>query len=300
MLLSICIPIYQRKVDTLVEQLMREIQHNALPAEIVLFDDCSAVEIKNHNRNLSNEAENITYVESTINMGRSVARNACAEAAKGKYLLFIDCDSEIIKDNFLQNYINVIEFKQEVIVGASTYAQEKPRKKYQLRWYIGNTIEQKPAAERNKKPYNSFTSNNFLIEKELFASIQFDTRIKQYGHEDTLFGLQLKAKQAPIKHIDNQVLNAKLDSNTVFLAKTKTALSTLLQVSQLENVPFDVSQEITLLRFYKKYETLLTTLKPITLVFLPILEKLVLANPTSVTLFNLYKLIYFSTLPSTI
>ena len=48
----------------------------------------------------------------------------------------------------------------------------------------------------------------------------FNPLISGYGHEDTLFGFELEQNGIVIRHIDNPVLNAHLDSNTQFLYKT--------------------------------------------------------------------------------
>ncbi|MBK9012976.1 MAG: hypothetical protein IPM82_02230 [Saprospiraceae bacterium] len=64
-------------------------------------------------------------------------------------------------------------------------------------------------------------TNNFLIPRQLFLEIQFDETLRQYGHEDTLFGMELARRQVPIVHIDNPLEHIGLEPVDVFLRKTE-------------------------------------------------------------------------------
>ncbi|MEL6719415.1 MAG: glycosyltransferase family 2 protein, partial [Bacteroidota bacterium] len=66
--------------------------------------------------------------------------------------------------------------------------------------------------------------------KAIFQQIQFDESLKQYGHEDTLFGIELKVRQIPILHLDNPLEHIGLEETEVFLAKTEQAIQNLAQL----------------------------------------------------------------------
>jgi hypothetical protein len=72
-----------------------------------------------------------------------------------------------------------------------------------------------------------------------------------YGHEDTLFGIQLARQKHTIQHLENPVLNKHLDSNKVFVKKTENAVGNLVQI-YLKVEQFPEIQEIKLIRFYEK------------------------------------------------
>ena len=61
--------------------------------EIVLIDDASDLENKAKNRLLK---EYCKIIELETNVGRSKIRNLFVSECKNPYLLFLDCDSEII------------------------------------------------------------------------------------------------------------------------------------------------------------------------------------------------------------
>ena len=44
--------------------------------------------------------ENVIYRELPQNLGRSKIRNVLGKAAKFDYLLFLDCDSKVVSDNY--------------------------------------------------------------------------------------------------------------------------------------------------------------------------------------------------------
>jgi len=70
-----------------------------------------------------------------------------------------------------------------------------------------NGENKKSAVERNKHPHRGFSTFNVLFEKSVFSKIRFNEELKQYGHEDTLLGFQLKKAGIDILHIDNGLMH---------------------------------------------------------------------------------------------
>ena len=64
-------------------------------------------------------------------------------------------------------------------------------------------------------------TNNILIPKKIFEQVQFDESSRKYGHEDTLFGIELKQLNIPIQHIDNPIYHDGLESTEIFLQKNR-------------------------------------------------------------------------------
>ena len=250
LLISICIPCYNSRVVDLCQALTTQIEADHLPMEIVVIDDCSSEKHKKQNKTIE-EIPNLRYIELAKNIGRSKIRNAFLDYSQGKYLLFIDGDSAIMPF-FLKKYVDFLRSndKVEVLVGASIYTQTKPVLKYMLRWKYSRSRESLSYNERKKANYGGFKSNNFVILKTLFDKVKFDERIVGYGHEDTLFGYFLEQKKVSIEHIDNPVLNLHLDSNTVFLEKTKNAVQNLLFISNKLNHSKEWVESQRLLRIF--------------------------------------------------
>jgi hypothetical protein len=95
-------------------------------------------------------------------------------------------------------------------------------------------------------------TNNFLIAKQVFHQIQFDESIVKYGHEDTLFGLELRKQGIQVKHINNPVYHIGLEIASEFLRKTSESIENLLTLLNEGKIkPTDI-KNIRLLRAYGK------------------------------------------------
>ena len=226
MLISVCIPVYNFNIVPLVRQLQTEIDTFDLNAEIVIIDDASQTNFQEQNNLL--KSKYCKYIQLTSNIGRSAIRNRFLEYAIGDYLLFLDCDGLPISNTFLSTYLNYIQSNQaKVICGGRGYQDETLPKAFRLRQYYGIQIESKSAIERSKSPNKHFMTNNFLIQADLFRKVPFREEIRQYGHEDTVFGYELDQQNVPIHHIENCVQVQDRVSNTEFLIQTKQAILNL-------------------------------------------------------------------------
>tara|TARA_Y100001933_G_scaffold173181_1_gene171457 strand:+ start:2530 stop:3423 length:894 start_codon:yes stop_codon:yes gene_type:complete len=252
LLLSICIPIYNQDVEVLVSQLISQIENKRNEVEILLIDDCSKAHYKNLNKVFS---ERVGYVELDQNLGRSKVRNQFLQYSNSEYLLFIDCDSAIFRDDYISKYVKYIkENRPKVLVGASIYNEEYPGLNFRLRWKYGRKRESQAVEIRRMNPSTSFKTNNFLIARQILNEIQFREELDGYGHEDTLLGYDLNANSIEIEHIDNPVLNCQLDSNKEFLEKTEHGLKNLLKVWSIVNEDQRILDQIKILKFYVKYK----------------------------------------------
>ena len=230
-LLSILIPVYNYDVTHLVTELRRQAEDLGELYEICLLDDASDERFKVRNRVLSHKT-NVRYEELPQNIGRSAIRNRLVEMAQYDYLLFMDCDSGVVMPHYLQTYVKALH-PQRLLYGGRAYLPKPPSDpQYLLHWHYGRQREQQDFLERQKNPYHSFMTNNFLIPKFIFAIITFDESLRTYGHEDTLFGMELAQKNIEIQHLNNPLLHLGLESTAVFLSKTKMAVYNLAQLQQ--------------------------------------------------------------------
>lgn len=226
-MLSILIPIYNFNVVELVMELHRQTAELNVPVEILAFDDGSEAKWKALNRTLK-DLLGVHYRELEHNKGRAAIRNYLARRANFEYLLFLDCDAGIVRNDFLKSYLNNLP-AHPLVYGGRIYKDEPPQNPaLYFHWYYGRFREQMDVKTRLMKPWHSFMTNNFVINKELFFSIGFNESLKQYGHEDTLFGMELARRQVPVLHIDNPVEHLGLEPVDVFLRKTDQAIENLL------------------------------------------------------------------------
>ena len=287
-MISICIPIYNFNVVELVKKLIHQSNQLKIVYEVLCIDDGSENIWKEQNQSL-NKLENVNYYELKNNIGRSKIRNMMAKEAKHDFLLFLDCDSAIISDTFISNYIEKISI-YNVIYGGRTHGKKQPENSSLfLRWLYGVEREDKTINDREKKPFLSFRSNNFLIKKEVFMSIKFNETIVGYGHEDTFFAQELKEEEIPIKHIDNNVLHIGLESNEEFLRKTKEGIKNLIHLQKNKS---EFIEDITIIKTFNKVKRfkLLFLFRLIHPIIEKVLEKKLLSHKPKLFYFDIYKL----------
>ncbi len=242
MKLTVCIPVYNRDVRELVNQLHQ--QGKAVPGgcEILLADDASDTTYTELNRPLEALA-NCTIIACKTNIGRSAIRNLLCDHAQGEWLLFLDCDMLLPHTHFIERYIRSTEVRADVYVGGLVYprAVNKRDNPIHLRWRYGVNREEIPAEIRNESPYNSFMTGNFIVRREVMMSIRLDESISGYGHEDTLFGIELKRKGHTVLHIQNPTVHMGIDSDPDFIEKTRQSIRNLAMLYKAGKVvPEDV------------------------------------------------------------
>ncbi|NUO00094.1 MAG: glycosyltransferase family 2 protein [Saprospiraceae bacterium] len=229
-MLSILIPVYESDVNELVETLHRQCLTTGVNFEIVCFDDGSGDSIRQINRAVS-ALDRVRYEELPQNIGRSAIRNALANAARYDYLLFMDNDSRVVREDFIRRYLDHLA-PDQLLCGGRCYSPTPPQEPdLYLHWLYGTNREQIPAAIRRQHPWHGFMTNNFVVPKALFQSIRFEESILEYGHEDTLFGRELGLRRIPVIHIDNPLEHIGLESNNTFLKKAAVAVRNLHRLS---------------------------------------------------------------------
>ncbi len=243
-MLSILIPVYNFDIRNLVNDLNNQCTHLNIPFEIVCLDDGSQRKYKVKNREIIS-LEMVVYEELSQNLGRSKIRNELGKRASFEYLIFMDCDSKVVSKNYIKNYIEYIKpvdnnntapVFDKLLYGGRCYSPFPPQNQDHLfHWTFGIHREQSSAKKRLEKPYHSFMTNNFFIPKKIFLEIPFDESLTQYGHEDTLFGMELRSNNISIVHIDNPLEHIGLEETEVFLGKSKKAIENLKVLYEKES-----------------------------------------------------------------
>ena len=226
-MISILIPVYNVSVQSLVQELSRQIKITGVEGEIIVFDDFSSESVKQHNNSIKS-LENVFYKELEKNYGRSAVRILLADSARYEWLLFIDSDSSIINKNFVTNYIHAFKNDIDIYVGGRVYPAVQPAAcNKRLHWKYGTE------RESLRGNTNTLHTNNFSIRREVFQQLQFPVQLTGYGHEDTWMEIILEKNQKKIQFIDNPVLHDGLEDTPVYLEKTKNALKNLLALTKI-------------------------------------------------------------------
>jgi glycosyltransferase involved in cell wall biosynthesis len=285
-MLSILIPAYNYDITRLVRDLHRQATDLSITFEIIVMEDGST-DFLDKNKEIST-LQYCNYIVLEKNIGRSAIRNKLADAAKYNALLFLDCDAEISSPFFIKRYLPFCKTSC-VVIGGTAYEASNNNPSYSLRLSYGKKREARSASEREK--HKSFSTFNFLVSSDVLKKIRFNEDLKGYGHEDTLFGYELRKAEISIYQIDNPAIHKGLDNNAVFLKKTGEAVVSLLNLYRTGNYPFIV-EESKLLRAYIRIKKVkgIDVCGFMFSIFQPYIEKKLLKQRPSLKLYDLYKL----------
>ncbi|NNL16569.1 MAG: glycosyltransferase family 2 protein [Flavobacteriaceae bacterium] len=287
-MISICIPIYNFNVTNLVKKLSALCQSLDAPSEIVLIDDCSHSYYSKLNEDVCKKE---VYVQLEKNIGRATIRNLFLNHTKYEYLLFLDCDSIIYHDDFLATYVKELnQCSYDLICGGRIYNDIPPKRNELLRWKYGIYRESKPANVRNSNPNKSFMTNNFIVKRCILDAIKFEERLLNYGHEDTLFGYELKKNNIKITHIENPVLNNDLRDNVNYISDTEKAISNLKQILEYTDYDKEFISDVALLKTYYKIYGIKSLINGIFTLLKPSIKYVLSRGYVNLYLFDFYKL----------
>ena len=297
MKISLLIPVFDYDIIALVHSMKDAMGKVPEFYEILIGDDGSSAEYRKKYSSL--EAENVKVISSKKNIGRAAIRNRLALEAKGDFLIFIDADVMLpgTAEAYMLKWLPFLN-NSRVICGGTLYHDSKPGDPDKLlRWKYGKWREQKSAAERNKHPHAGFSTFNVLIEKSVFSKIRFNEELKQYGHEDTLLGYQLKKAGINILHIDNGLMLEGQESNRDFLNKTKLGIENLSKLFDKVTDKKSFSETVLMLKIYNKLRLLGLT-RVLAAIFIRYRDQMEIrldSSNISLLLFAFYKMSMFCT-----
>ena len=223
--LSILIPTFNDPCSTLVHNLHQQAEALGMTYEILVADDGSTQQnVLEENRSI-NALPHCQLIERGVNAGRASIRNFLAQQARYAWLLFIDSDMVVCRNDYLRKYASCEE--TPIVDGGVVIGACKPGN---LRSLYEKAAESKHTPEeRQLSPYRDFHTANFMIKRELMLQQPFDERFKSYGYEDVLFGKAMEKASVPILHIDNPMSFEIFEENEHFVSKTEEGLRTLYQ-----------------------------------------------------------------------
>ena len=245
-MISICIPTYNTDCSPLLDELHNQKDFLDKDYEVIVLDDCS-----NLYQNLIEKKctdNNFTYFRNDQNLGRVATRVKLAKKSKYTYLLFIDADMIPKRKSFLKKYQDFIFSKDKVIFGGYAYKQSE-NKAHFLRSNYGKKREEKKAKIRSKSPYKHIYSGNVLIEKELFFKTNHQSN-NRYGL-DYVFSTTLKRLGVKPTHIDNETYHNGIESNLVFLNKTKSGVKTIFWLYENNQITHQDNKLVLVFNYLK-------------------------------------------------
>lgn len=220
--LALAVPVYNHQPLELLEEAYAQLQALPLATGIYLLNDGSPSPLSALER-WARSHKNVHYHRASANRGRAATRNALASWADAEYCHFLDDQAVVDQAQF---WAQLWEARLEggVVYGPAAYTPQ-PEPGSELRWRVGRHRELRcfPPAD----PYGAFKGHHFLAHRRIWPRVSFAETLRGYGHEDTLFGLELEDQAIPIKAVNLPVYNTPLDPNPLFLQKTRESLDNL-------------------------------------------------------------------------
>jgi glycosyltransferase involved in cell wall biosynthesis len=297
MKISLLIPVFDYDIVALVHSMKSAMGKVPEFCEILIGDDGSSPEFREKYRSL--EDASVRVIFSKKNIGRAAIRNRLALEAKGDFLLFIDADAMLTAtaEVFMLKWLPMMQV-YKVICGGVLYHDSPPGDPDKLlRWKYGKAKEQRRASERNKHPHSNFSTFNVLFDKSIFSKIRFNEELKQYGHEDTLMGYQLKKAGIDVFHINNGLMHDGLESNKEYLNKTKLGIENLSKLYDNVTDKKAFSQTVRILEVYNRLSFFRLT-RVLAGIFIRYRERMEIrldSSNISLRLFRFYKICMFCT-----
>ena len=225
--LSVLIPTYNHRCDTLVEQLLPLLNTAAIIYEVIVADDGSTDQSVIASNKRIDSLPGCRYIRREENTGRAAIRNFLAQTARYTSLLFLDSDMTIVNHHFITRYLSCAD--DPVVNGGVSIDNEPSDQNGRNLRYLYESAEapKHTATMRQQSPYQHLHTANLLIHRDVLLSHPFDERFRHYGYEDVMLGKTLHRHHVPITHIDNPVGFCHFESNASFVSKTEEGLRTL-------------------------------------------------------------------------
>ena len=223
--LSILIPCYNCQCVELVKGLVTQCEDiEGLRYEVIVADDGST---DKHLCLLNEELlnlEHVRYITREKNIGRACIRNFLVQQATYEWVLFVDSDLSIIREDYILSYIQ-LDSTFLVAYGSYEVGNENTTN---LRYLYEKDAAPKHTMEQRKlHPYHHLHTANLMMKRTTALTYPFDERFKRYGFEDVLLGKRLQEYNVCIAQINNPLLFDHFETNDSYMEKTEEALQTL-------------------------------------------------------------------------
>ncbi len=295
-MLSILIPVYNYNIVKLVTELHKQATETLMNFEIIVLEDGSTRFLEENK--VIKKLDNCIYEINNINLGRSAIRNRLADKAKYEHLLFLDCDAEVYSLHFISKYEAFCR-EECVVLGGRMYDEKDYTKEKSLILTYGLKRERYDVPKKNDSRHKMFMTPNFLISKSIFNKIRFDENIKGYGHEDSVFGIQLQRLGIDFLLIDNPVIHKGLEDNITYIKKNELALEKLFNL-YISGLYPELGEKSKVLKMYLNLNKL--HLNAVIRFKFKLLKPTLIKNITglkpNLILFDLYKLGYLTVFAS--
>lgn len=222
--LSLLVPTYDRDIRPLAAELLADMAALPEPGAVellVLVDGNPALTGQEEVLAMA-EAQGLAaaFALAPQNLGRSGARNALADAARGAHILFLDADSLPDAAGFVARALAAAREAPEAVTCGGRTGRRCPPAPRDARLFEAHSRKREwiPATERNRDPEGNFLSANFQLRRDLFLRAPFDARFTGWGWEDTDWALRIRP-HARVHHVDNSVSHMEHHTDAAWLGR---------------------------------------------------------------------------------
>ncbi|MEQ9230631.1 MAG: glycosyltransferase [Cyclobacteriaceae bacterium] len=205
-LVSIIIPAYNQAKFTFASILsIARHTEKDIPYEVILIDDCSSDE---EARGLSSRIENLVYVQNDKNLGFLLNCNKAAKKAKGKFILFLNNDTNV-QPNWLSPLVDILENEPKTgMVGSRlVYPNGIQQEAGGIiwndgsGWNYGKNQDPKLSEFNYVKEVDYISGASAMIRKTLWEEIGgFDERYIPAYFEDTDLAFEVRKRGYKVKY----------------------------------------------------------------------------------------------------
>jgi Predicted glycosyltransferases len=188
-LVSIVIPVYNQFEHTYSCLTSILVNTNMIDYEVIIADDCSTDDTKN----LSQFTQNINHIKNTKNLGFLLNCNNAAAKAKGKYIVFLNNDTNV-QPEWLRHLVDLLNRAPDVGMTGSklVYPDGRLQEAGGIIWNDANGQNYGRLDDRTKPEYNYLKEVDYIsgasimVRKELWDRLHgFDERFAPAYYEDT-------------------------------------------------------------------------------------------------------------------
>ncbi|QNN45689.1 glycosyltransferase [Thermomonas brevis] len=189
MLATVIIPTYRDGIRAVTA--VKAILQQRLPAgdhlEIVVVDDGSGDDTVTLVSNL--QRPDVRTISLRENQGRAAARNAGASAARGDFIIFMDCDCIPGHPQFVARHLALLKKGMIACVGHVSGPDEQFWSRYQYKASLRREHQHRTGSTF------SGSSQNLAIRRDAFMAVGgFDTAYRKYGFEDRDLLIRLRQR----------------------------------------------------------------------------------------------------------
>lgn len=247
--LSVLIPFYRDNPSMLLSELLAQAER-LRGVEILIYDDgtldpniCATLAAQ-----VKDASSPVTLLIAEQNMGRATARNTLQEKARGEWVLFLDADMRPGSEQFLSNYIALIEADAgDIIFGGFTVPETATRSE-ELHRALSEVSDCLALSERQAAGPQYVATSNLCVRKAVLLAEPFDSGFVGWGWEDSEWAARV-ARRYTLLHAENTALHLGLESDDTLLKRFKESAHNYKRFTSLHP---DLAQTLTLYRLTEK------------------------------------------------